>query len=112
MWPFLKFARSRAESQTEAKNNHQTWAAASDEEIAAHVRALVAAEFGPLMPQPISVVDEMRFADLDESMEYVELLMRCEEDFGLEIPDEDRRLERIVTVGDLCADIIERLRTL
>ena len=110
MWPFPKCGRSREEVESEAESSNQKWAAASDEEIAAHVRALILDEFDDLTPEQMR--DDLRFIEFDNSMDYLELLMQCEEDFGLEIPDDDGRLEQIQTVGDFCEFIIERLRTI
>ena len=43
------------------------------------------------------------YEDLGCSLDLVELIMRCEEEFGIEIPDEDS--EQYATVGGLTAYI-------
>jgi acyl carrier protein len=43
------------------------------------------------------------YGDLGASLDFVELIMRCEEEFGIKIPDEDA--EQYATVGDLTSYI-------
>ena len=45
--------------------------------------------------------------DLGESLDYVEVIIACEEAFGLSIPDEDA--EKTGTIGQLAAYIEDRL---
>jgi acyl carrier protein len=59
--------------------------------------------------QPDEVVPEAKFIeDLNaDSLDTVELVMAFEEEFGLEIPDEDA--EKITTVGDALRYIKEKV---
>lgn len=61
------------------------------------VKKIIVEELGVTEDQ---VKPEAKFADDlgADSLDQVELIMRFEEEFGVEIPDEDA--EKIVTVGD------------
>ncbi len=56
-----------------------------------------------------SVKMEATFVDdlAADSLDIVELVMSIEEEFGLQIPDEDA--EKIVTVGDVVEYVVEAL---
>jgi acyl carrier protein len=51
----------------------------------------------------LKVVEDLKVDDLD----YVEIIMTLEEEFGIEIPDED--LDKITTVEDLIAYVYSKL---
>jgi len=74
-------------------------------EIADRVREIIAEQ---LMADPEEVTDEASFVDDlgADSLDTVELIMEFEDEFGIEIPDEDA--EKIQTVGEAIA-YIERL---
>ena len=67
------------------------------EAVADRVRAIIAEQLGVKLEE---VTDAASFIeDLGaDSLDTVELVMALEEEFGIEIPDEDA--EKIVTVGD------------
>ena len=55
-----------------------------------------------------SLTSETRFfEDLNASLDFVEVIMGCEEAFGIAIPDEDA--EKLVTVGLLSAYLEARV---
>ncbi|HHE48415.1 MAG TPA: acyl carrier protein [Candidatus Acetothermia bacterium] len=74
-------------------------------EIADRVREIIAEQ---LMADLEEVTDEASFVDDlgADSLDTVELIMEFEDEFGIEIPDEDA--EKIQTVGEAIA-YIERL---
>ncbi len=47
--------------------------------------------------------------DFDDSLDYVEILMKCEEEFGVRVSDRDAANYRLETVGKLAAFISDRL---
>jgi acyl carrier protein len=51
----------------------------------------------------LKVVEDLKVDELD----YVEIIMTLEEEFGIEIPDED--LDKITTVEDLIAYVYSKL---
>ena len=61
------------------------------------IRDLIAEQFGVT---PDSVTEDTAFKDLGDSMALIELIMALEEDFDLEIDDE--QTDKIKTVGDAC----------
>ena len=67
------------------------------EAVSDRVRAIIAEQLGVKLEE---VVDSASFIeDLGaDSLDTVELVMALEEEFGIEIPDEDA--EKMVTVGD------------
>ena len=69
-------------------------------DIATRVRAIIADQ---LMVEPEEVTDESSFVeDLGaDSLDTVELIMEFEDEFGVEISDEDA--EKISTVGEAIA---------
>jgi len=70
------------------------------DDIASKVRAIIADQ---LMIDPDEVTDEASFVeDLGaDSLDTVELIMEFEDEFGVEISDEDA--EKITTVGEAVA---------
>ena len=70
------------------------------DDIASKVRAIIADQ---LMVDPDEVTDEASFVeDLGaDSLDTVELIMEFEDEFGVEISDEDA--EKIATVGEAVA---------
>ncbi len=70
------------------------------DDIASKVRAIIADQ---LMVDPEEVTDEASFVeDLGaDSLDTVELIMAFEDEFGVEISDEDA--EKILTVGEAVA---------
>ncbi|HEY8394929.1 MAG TPA: acyl carrier protein [Thermaerobacter sp.] len=69
----------------------------ADEALFQRVREIIVEQLGV---DEASVTPEARFIDDlgADSLDIVELIMALEEEFDLEIPDEDA--EKIVTVGD------------
>ena len=61
------------------------------------IRDLIAEQFGVT---PDSVTEDTAFKDLGDSMDLIELIMALEEEFDLEIDDE--QTDKIKTVGDAC----------
>jgi acyl carrier protein len=74
----------------------------------ARLREIVVDQLGVEESQ---VVPEAGFvSDLDaDSLDLVELIMALEEEFGVDIPDEDA--EKIVTVGDALSYLREHVTT-
>lgn len=70
----------------------------SDEEIFEKLKDIVVDQLGV---SEENVTEEATFVDdlAADSLDIVELIMRIEEDFDMEIPDADA--EKIVTVGDV-----------
>ena len=61
-----------------------------------------------LSVEPADLTDSTSFDDLNaDSLDVVELIMALEEEFDIEIPDEDA--EKIRTVGDVTEYIKERI---
>lgn len=75
------------------------------EEAIGKIKALIAEQLGVEMDK---VTDEASFIeDLGaDSLDTVELVMALEEQFGVEIPDDD--VEKVTTVKDVIAYIDER----
>jgi acyl carrier protein len=71
---------------------------ASTEEIMAKVKKIIAEQLGV---DESEITNESHFIDDlgADSLDTVELVMALEEEFGIEIPDEDA--EKIQTVGDV-----------
>jgi acyl carrier protein len=68
------------------------------------VMEIVAEQFGGKIGD---LTPDTRFVeDLDESLEFTETVMACEEDFGINIPDEEA--VKLVTIGLLAAYIESR----
>jgi acyl carrier protein len=72
----------------------------------AKVKAIIAEQLGV---KPEEVTEEAKFVeDLGaDSLDTVELVMALEEEFGVEIPDEDA--EKMTTVGSALSYIDEKL---
>lgn len=69
------------------------------------ITAILSESFG-LSPDEIQA-DSRLEADLGiNSLELAELALRCDEEFGVEIEDED--IHRLITVGDVAAYIEEK----
>lgn len=70
----------------------------SNEEIFEKLKSIVVEQLGV---NEENVTEEATFVDdlAADSLDIVELIMRIEEDFEMEIPDADA--EKIVTVGDV-----------
>lgn len=60
------------------------------------------------VPADTLTKDTHFFEDLDDSLEYVEILMHCEEEFGVRISDKDAIKYRLYTIGWLAAYISAR----
>ena len=69
------------------------------------IRAIISEQLGVKQEE---VTDQAKFIeDLGaDSLDTVELVMALEEEFGIEIPDEDA--EKMVSVGDAIKDIEEK----
>ncbi len=61
------------------------------------IREIIAEQFGV---DEDSVTEDTAFKDLGDSMDLIELIMALEEEFDLEIEDEET--DKIKTVGDAC----------
>lgn len=61
------------------------------------IRDIITEQFGV---DADSVTEDTAFKDLGDSMDLIELIMALEEEFDLEIEDEDT--DKIKTVGDAC----------
>lgn len=74
------------------------------ETIESKVKGIIAEQLGV---ETSEVTDEASFTDDlgADSLDIVELVMAFEEEFGLEIPDEDA--EKIAKVSDACSYITE-----
>ena len=71
---------------------------AQTNDVADRVRKVIADHLGVAI-EAVDDTDDLR-NDLDaDSLEIVELIMRCEEEFGVEIPDDD--MDEAWTVADL-----------
>ena len=67
------------------------------ESVADRVRAIIAEQLGVKLEEVTDVASFIEDLGAD-SLDTVELVMALEEEFGIEIPDEDA--EKMVTVGD------------
>lgn len=69
------------------------------------IRAMLAESFG-LSPEEI-LADSKLEADLGiNSLELAELALRCDEEFGVDIDEDD--IHKLITVGDVAAYIEEK----
>ena len=69
------------------------------------IKAMLAESFG-LTPEEIQPESKLE-ADLGiNSLELAELALRCDEEFGVDIEEED--IHRLITVGDVAAYIEEK----
>ena len=77
-------------------------------DVGEKVKAIIAEQLGV---KPEEVTDSASFVDDlgADSLDTVELVMALEEEFGVEIPDEDA--EKITTVGDAVNYIQEKAKT-
>lgn len=76
-----------------------------DPEIFNKVKKLTAEEFGVPEDELFPTTDF--YEDLDESLQFTQLVMACEEDFAIDIPDEDAI--GLNTIAKLSAYISRRL---
>ncbi len=74
--------------------------------ISDKVKGVIAEQLGV---KPEEVTDQAKFVDDlgADSLDTVELVMALEEEYGIEIPDEDA--EKLTTVGDAIKYIEEKL---
>ena len=74
--------------------------------IAEKIKSVIAEQLGV---KPEEVTDQAKFVDDlgADSLDTVELVMALEEEYGVEIPDEDA--EKLVSVGDAIKYIDEKL---
>ena len=74
--------------------------------IGEKVKTVIAEQLGV---KPEEVTDQAKFVDDlgADSLDTVELVMALEEEYGIEIPDEDA--EKLTTVGDAIKYIEEKL---
>lgn len=72
------------------------------------IKSVIAEQLGV---KPEEVTDQAKFVDDlgADSLDTVELVMALEEEYGIEIPDEDA--EKLTTVGDAMKYIEEKLAT-
>ena len=72
------------------------------------IKGIIAEQLGV---KPEEVTDEAKFVDDlgADSLDTVELVMALEEEFGIEIPDEDA--EKLTTVGDAMKYIEQKMST-
>jgi acyl carrier protein len=76
--------------------------------IAEKVKSVIAEQLGV---KPEEVTDQAKFVDDlgADSLDTVELVMALEEEYGVEIPDEDA--EKLTTVGEAIKYIDEKIAT-
>ena len=79
----------------------------SSEEIFEKIKSIIIEQ---LQVSDTTVTEESSFIDDlgADSLDLVELIMALEEEFGIEIPDEDA--EKVVTVGDVVNYIKENVK--
>lgn len=74
------------------------------EDIMSRVRDIIVDQFSI---DPDSITSDMRIEDIGaDSLDLVEMVMTVEEEFGIEIQDED--IETLTTIGDLVEYISDR----
>ena len=80
-----------------------------NDDIFEKVKAIVVDQLE--IEEPEKVTAEAKFADDlgADSLDTVELIMALEEEFDIDIPDEEA--EQIVTVGDAVANISDKVKT-
>jgi acyl carrier protein len=80
-----------------------------NDDIFAKVKAIVVDQLE--IEEPDTVTAEAKFADDlgADSLDTVELIMALEEEFDIDIPDEEA--EQIVTVGDAVTNISDKVKT-
>ncbi len=66
------------------------------------IRSIIAEQFGI---DEESITEETPFKELGDSMDLIELIMALEEEFDMEIEDEDAN--KIKTVGDAAEYIVQ-----
>ena len=77
----------------------------NDEEMFEQIKGMLAESFG-LDPETIQSESRLE-ADLGiNSLELAELALRCDEEFGVDIDEDD--IHRLITVGDVAAYIEEK----
>ncbi len=75
------------------------------EDILVKIREIIVDQFGT---NPEEVTAEMAIADLSaDSLDLVEMVMALEEEFGIEVADED--IESFTTIGDMVEYINDRM---
>jgi acyl carrier protein len=105
VWQFIaRLFSGKATAPSTPEGTHQTYESATA--VDAKVKEVILDALKHVRPEQL--VPEAEFErDLGCSMDVVEVVMACEEEFGIEIPDEDA--ERLGTVGKLSAYIQRRL---
>ena len=86
-----------------------SWKTASVEVIEAKIEQLI----GEIYDVDVASLNEETnfYRDLDDSLEIVETVMRCEEEFGIELPDEETSAQNIETVREFKNYIVAKIRT-
>ncbi len=86
------------------ENNNVT-AVAGNEKVTAQVKKIIAEKLSIDLEK---VMEESTLVDLGaDSLDQVELVMQCEEEFDIEIPDDD--LEKIANVGEMISYILQKV---
>ncbi len=103
----IVFDQTAEEKAAELKQLREFWVWASPRTIEDNIEEIVAEEHTISRDE---VHDDLDFwKDLDDSLDFVELIMRCEEELSFEFPDENVAAENINTVRDLKNYILRKL---
>ncbi|MCX6721898.1 MAG: acyl carrier protein [Candidatus Staskawiczbacteria bacterium] len=71
------------------------------------VKELIVQQLSEIVRDRVKLEAKIEKDLLADSLELVELVMACEEEFGIEIPDDDA--DKLVTVGDAVTYIEQHL---
>jgi acyl carrier protein len=97
--------KTATERAAEAQRSRDFWVQASPQVVEDKIEETLCQIYGVKRE---SINDETNFLkDLDDSVGVVEAVMACEEEFDIEIPDEEA--EKIETVRDLKKYILKKL---
>lgn len=103
----LKFGRTKAEWALERVTLLEKWRIVPSKEVMNKVKDIVA-DVTDIKREQISE-DFNFFRDSIDSFHLMELLMVCEETFGVEMPDEEIAVSQITTVSELTDYILQKL---
>lgn len=107
---FFFNCKTAAEEAAAEARLRDFWAQASSTTIEDKIEEIIVAEEGVKRSE---LHDELKFwKDFGDSVEFMGILMGCEEEFGFQIPDEDAATQNINTVRDLKNYILKKLGTM